>query len=156
MKLMSFIVLCFTFVGCSLNQTRYVPYEKTSYQVHQRVPVKQEIPKEYSGYIKGVVQNISYDSSRKVWVYEVLGSDISNAKLPYAKFVYNKKVFAKDDLIYAKILNNTLKEYFFTKKSRLKTYKTIPSKRPAIKHKSLKHKKKTKIGVPTSEDILLD
>jgi hypothetical protein len=156
MKLTSFILFCFLFAGCSLNQTRYIPYEKTSYQVRQTVQIKQKVPKEYSGYIKGIVKNVFYDISRKVWIYEVLGSDISNAKLPYAKFVYEKKVFDKNDFIYARISDSTLKEYFFTKKSRLKSHTVASPQSSSLKRKPNKHKRKVKIGVPTSEDISFD
>lgn len=136
-------------MGCTTSQVQYIPYTSA---VTKNVPQKVSSVKIYTGYIKGKVQQVTYNQLTKEWQYEVIGSDISNAKLPYAKFVAQQKVANEGDSIYAKIFQNRLQELFFTQKGKVK--KVV--KKKTFKKKEIQNKKRPKISVPITEEILLD
>lgn len=150
MKLLGFLLSLVFFTGCTITpQTHYIEYKPS-----QNIVYKKSVPQPitYTGYIKGKIKQISYDAATKNWVYIVIADDISNGKLPYAKFSYEKKVANQGGFIYAKIESNILKEYFLSKKFEIKK---VQKKKP-IKQKQMKYKKIPNIGLPQSEEILLD
>lgn len=148
-KFIVFLLVSFLFVGCTTSQVQYIPYTSS---VTKSIPKRVSSAKIYTGYIKGKVQQVTYNQLTKEWEYEVLGSDISNGKLPYAKFVAKQKVANEGDKIYAKILKSKLEELFFTQKIQVKKQ----PKQKNLNKKKIKNKKIPKISVPTTEEILLD
>ncbi len=112
----------------------------------------------YTGSIKGIVKNIVYDKTKKLWIYEIRGLDTNNGKLPYAKFIYHSKLANRGDLVYAILDKSVLQNLFFIKKGNIATPKHKKyHKRKYIKKSSLpkqnKWKKIPKIGLPTVENV---
>jgi hypothetical protein len=109
----------------------------------------------YTGSIKGVIQKLSFDKFKKSWLYEVRGIDISNDKLPYAKFYHHKKLANEGDLVYIILNNSQLQNLFFIKKAnrikKVKLAKHIRVKK--FNHKEEKRRKKPKIALPTVEHV---
>jgi len=165
-KVIIYCLIGSLFIGCASTKNneivyeKYKPKSKSQYiQVKKtsltKVYVDQKIDNFFTGSIKGKIVKIAKNG--KVWNYEVKGEDLTNNKLPYAKFFSTKKIAKNGDLVYAIISNNELQEFYLIKKSNIK--------RKSIKYKKKKHKvKKTVkrikkhqvIGVPTVESISLD
>ncbi len=111
----------------------------------------------YTGSIKGVIRSIKYNKSKKAWIYEVDGLDMSNGKLPYAKFYDSKKLASKGDLVYIVLNNSNLKNLFFIKKankiSKRKKVYTRVYKQAKVKQRKYIGRRKMQLGVPTVENI---
>jgi len=110
----------------------------------------------YSGSIKGIISNLKFDKTKKIWLYEMKGVDISNSKLPYAKFYSSKKLANIGDFVYAILDDSKLKDLFFIKKAN-KIFKKPKFVRKKAKLKRVymlgKRKRSPKIGVPTVENV---
>jgi len=154
MKLLSFllVVLSVFFYGCSINsQTQYIQYQPSQSVVSPVATVNsQQVT--YNGYIKGVIEKVIYDNQKHLWVYSVKAEDTTNGKLSYAKFFYKEKIANEGEEIYAKVISSILKEYFLSAKPLSKKIE----KKQVIQQKNIKNKKIPNIGIPQSEEILLD
>ena len=112
----------------------------------------------YNGSIKGIISNLKFDKTKKLWIYEIRGVDISNAKLPYAKFYNSKKLANEGDFVYVILVNSKLKDLFFIKKGNKLSKKTKFAKKRKVKKRKRvymlgKRKISPKIGVPTVENV---
>ena len=112
----------------------------------------------YTGSIKGIVKNIIFNKTKKLWMYEIRGLDTSNGKLPYAKFTYHSKLANSGDLVYAILNKSVLQNLFFIKKGNMATVrhkkhhkrKYVRKRLPSKQDKS---RKIPKIGLPTVENV---
>jgi hypothetical protein len=130
---------------------------KTSKNIH---PSKSN----YTGSIKGIIKTIKYDKNRAKWLYEVVGKDTSNAKLPYAKFYDSKKLANVGDYVYIVLNNSILRNLFFikkankitkrVKKSRKNQKTKKPKKTKSYQKRDSKMRKIPKISVPTVENVV--
>jgi len=108
----------------------------------------------YTGSIKGIISKLQYVENKKTWLYEIVGKDMSNAKLPYAEFYYFKKLANEGDFVYVILKDSDLKDLFFIKKAN-----KISKKRRFIKRTKKTRKihklgrRNIILGVPEVENI---
>lgn len=184
--LISFFIILFL-SSCAINSDHTVPLPKI-YQSHTKTVIKkkQKISKtgfvyntktlqanqndkilkfKGNGFIKGIVKYIYYSNRKKSWVYDILGTDLSNHKLKSA-LVYGKKDDArKGELVYAvikggKIISifilNSIRNYKIRKNKNNKISKKFKYSHKHIakpKKKPYSRARKEVIGIPTEENI---
>jgi len=146
------------FAGCSFVTSPQQDLTKTSIYNPPPKEIKTQKsakPTSYTGFIKGVIQSVKYDNLEGLWVYEVAGSDTTNAKLPYAVFKDSKKLYNEGAYIYAQIKQDRLVEIYQISNNQLLSpslKESTPSK-PLVKKRT---KAKQKIAPPEVEVIVLD
>ncbi len=184
--LISFFIILFL-SSCAINSDHTVPLPKI-YQSHTKkvIKKKQKLSKtgfiyntkilqanqnikilkfKGNGFIKGIIKYVYYSNRKKSWIYDILGTDLSNHKLKTA-LVYGEKDYArKGELVYAVIKDGKITSIFILNST--KNYKIIKNKNNKISKKfkySHKHIIKLKkkpysrarkevISVPTEENI---
>ncbi len=178
------IIVIFLFQGCvtpnfTMNKTvkKEKPFQSTV-RVRQKTSVEKiqkrskqnrnfidikttqtiKIPKvlKFTGSIKGVIRKIKFDKKKKAWLYEIQATDVSNGKLPYAKFYHYKKLANKGDLVYIILNNSHLQNLFFIKRTnKIEKKVSYVKKIKKIKktHKKSKQRKVPDIGLPIVEHI---
>jgi hypothetical protein len=151
-KTILYIVVSIFFLGCQA-QTKYIAYEKVYVQESPKnvnQSVNQEAEK--SGVIKGFIEKLYYKKETNEWLYEIKGEDVSNAKLPFARFSYFRKVANVGESIYAIFDDGKLKEYFL-----LSGTKEMKKVEPEVsrEHKRTKSRQVLK-EVPKEEMVILD
>lgn len=114
----TFLFALFVFTGCALPwaNPQTLPSQETPQYKSQKIETeKRELQTQATkptGYIKGVIQSISWDEASKRWVYDVAGVDTKNGKLSQAIFTHTQKLYDIGSLIYAQIKEGVLVDMY--------------------------------------------
>ncbi len=123
-------------------------------QTVQKTKNKYSSNKIYTGSIKGIISKLYYSKNKKAWMYEIIGKDMSNAKLPYAEFYYSKKLASEGDFVYVILKDSNLKDLFFIKKAnRISKKRKFAKRARKIRKTDKLGRRSIVIGVPSVENI---